>query len=280
MHDLAGHDPAPLDLRRLYPAQNGEVAPPSGFAGDVSADISADHATLTYSGPDGKLEYQWSAPAAAGDPPLGAWRLRATPHGAKEPAIVPLAADARLEWAQTAAFKGCRLEASPGGAACVSTYEVNGQTATLRCTAQLIGKSLVLEVELRRAANRRLRRRALGAGAASTGRDRALLLRQGVLSRAGEPVRQHVSRLDEIVGLRSPKHTRRLWRPDGRQPRAAARARRVLCRLAGGGNPAQHPESALAVPRSPGGQDRARHLGRPFRRHRAQPGNAARLRAE
>ena len=61
MHDLAGHDPAPLDLRRLYPAQNGEVAPPSGFAGDITTDISADHATLTYSGPDGKLQYQWSA---------------------------------------------------------------------------------------------------------------------------------------------------------------------------------------------------------------------------
>ncbi len=41
MRDLAGHEPAPLDLRRLYPAQNGEVAPPSGFAGDVSDQTSA-----------------------------------------------------------------------------------------------------------------------------------------------------------------------------------------------------------------------------------------------
>ncbi|MGD1000361.1 MAG: DUF5696 domain-containing protein [Candidatus Brocadiia bacterium] len=147
MHDSAGHEPAPtLDLRRLYPAENGEVAPASGFVGGITTSVSADRATLTYSGPDGKLEYQWSGPAAASDPPLGIWQLRATSQGAKASEVVSLAADARLEWTQTATFKGSRLEAAPGGVACVSTYEMNGQTATLRCTAQLIGKSLVLEV--------------------------------------------------------------------------------------------------------------------------------------
>jgi hypothetical protein len=138
--------PPPLDLRRLYPAQNGEVAPFSGFAANITANVSADTATLTYTGPDGTLLYQWTRPATSDDPPLGHWQLRATPHGAEAPNVVPMAGDARLEWTQAAAFKSSRLEAAPGGAGCVSTYEVNGQTATLRCTALLRGKSLVLEL--------------------------------------------------------------------------------------------------------------------------------------
>ena len=43
--------PPALDLRRLYPVQNGEVAPPSGFAGKMTNAVSADNATLTYQGP-------------------------------------------------------------------------------------------------------------------------------------------------------------------------------------------------------------------------------------
>jgi hypothetical protein len=143
----AGHPaPPPLDLRRLYPVQNGEVASPSGFAGKITTTVGADNATLTYSGPDGTLEYQWTRPVTPGDPPLGLWRMRATQCGAKAPDIIPLAGDAHLEWAQTATFKGSQLEAAPGGAVCISTFEVNGHTATLRYEAKLSGKSLVLEV--------------------------------------------------------------------------------------------------------------------------------------
>ncbi len=143
----AGHPaPPPLNLRRLYPAQNGEVAPASGFAGNLTANVEGDNATLTYSGSDGTLEYQWTRPVTAGDPPLGIWRLRATPHGASTADVVPFAGDARLEWTTAATFKGSRLEPARGGAVCISTYEVNGRTATLHCAAELSGKSLVLEV--------------------------------------------------------------------------------------------------------------------------------------
>jgi hypothetical protein len=138
--------PPPLDLRRLYPIQNGEVAPPSGFAGKIKTDLSADQATLTYRGADGTLQYQWTRPATADDPPLGLWRLRATPCDEKVSGVVPLAGDARLEWGQPAKFQSSRFEALPDGARCSSTYDVNGHTAVLRCTAQLKGKSLVLEV--------------------------------------------------------------------------------------------------------------------------------------
>lgn len=139
--------PPSLDLRRLHPAQDGEVAPPSGFAGHISATVSNNYATLTYRGSDGTLEYAWTCPSSTEDPPLGVWRLRATPHGEKVPAVVAFAGDAHLEWTQTAIFKNSRLETVAGGVACVSTYAVNGQVATLRCTAKLSGKSLVLEVE-------------------------------------------------------------------------------------------------------------------------------------
>jgi hypothetical protein len=135
-----------LDLRRLYPTQNGEVAPPSGFTGHISTTVSTNHATLTYRGSDGTLEYDLTRPRSAEDPPLGTWRLRATPHGEKLPAVIPFAGDAHLEWTQTTTFKNSRLEAVPGGVACISSYELEGQMATLRCTAELIGKSLVLEV--------------------------------------------------------------------------------------------------------------------------------------
>ncbi len=138
--------PPSLDLHRLYPVQNGEVAPPSGFAGKITTITGTNNATLTYRGPDGILQYQWTCPSAADDPPLGRWRLLATPSGTKTPDVVPLAGDARLEWTQAATFKSSRLEAEPNAAVCISTYDVNGQTATLRCEAKLIGKSLVLEV--------------------------------------------------------------------------------------------------------------------------------------
>ena len=139
-------EPPSLDLRRLYPMQNGNVAPPSGFAGRITNAVSADHAMLTYQGSDGTLQYQWTRPAVAGDPPLGRWRLLATPSAAKAPDAVPLAGDARLEWTHAAMFKDSRLEATPDGAICISHYEVNGHIATLRCAARLSGKSLVLEV--------------------------------------------------------------------------------------------------------------------------------------
>jgi hypothetical protein len=139
--------PPPLDLRRLYPVENGEVVPPSGFAGKITTDVSSNSATLTYRGADGTLQYQCQRPVTAEDSPLGIWQLRATAHGEKDSAVVPFAGDARLEWTQTATFRSSRLEGVPDGVACISTYELNGRTATLRCTAKLIGKSLALEVD-------------------------------------------------------------------------------------------------------------------------------------
>ncbi len=138
--------PPPMDLQRLYPMQNGEVAPPSGYAGKLTTEVRGDKATLTYSGADGMLQYELTRPITADDPPLGRWQLRAIPHGEFVPQIVPLANDARLEWRTASKFKASRLESAPDGVTCISTYEVDGHPATLRCTAKLSGKSLVLEL--------------------------------------------------------------------------------------------------------------------------------------
>ena len=138
--------PPPLDLRRMQAVQNGEVAPPSGFAGKLSVETRTDTATLTYRGDDGILQYSWTRPISVSDPPLGRWQLRATPKDGKNSVVVPFAGDASLEWSEAATFTGSRLESATDGVACVSTYEVNGNTATLRASAKLSGKSLVMQL--------------------------------------------------------------------------------------------------------------------------------------
>ena len=138
--------PPPLDLRGLYPLRNGEVAPPSGFASKLSTVVSTDTATFAYRGDDGTLQYEWTRPRSADDPPLGRWRLRATPKDGAAAAVVPFASNARLEWSQSAALQSSRLETVSDGVACISTYLVDGQTATLRTTVKLTGKSLVLQL--------------------------------------------------------------------------------------------------------------------------------------
>ena len=138
--------PPALDLRRLYPVENGEVAPPSGFAGKLTVEVSTNTAVLTYAGADGTLQYQWTRPIAADDPPFGRWSLRAKAHGESAAQDIPLAGDANLEWSQSARFAGSHLESVPGGVTCLSTYEVGGQKVAVHCAAKLSGKSLVLAV--------------------------------------------------------------------------------------------------------------------------------------
>ncbi len=142
---------AKLDLRRLYPQQNGEVAPRSGFDGKTTVSVNNNTAVLSYSGADGNLRYRWMRPRSGADSPLGSWQLYAKMRGAKAEQAVALANDASIEWTQNATFQSSHWEAppggaTPGGAMCVSTYQIEGKTATLRCAAKLIGKSLVLEI--------------------------------------------------------------------------------------------------------------------------------------
>lgn len=138
--------PPALGLPPLYSATNGGVAPRSGFAGTVTMETGADTATLTYQGRDGLLDYRWTRPQSAQDPPLGRWQLRAKPAGAAESAVVPFAGDARIVWAGNAVFQGSSFVREDNGVDCVSTYVVNGQAVKVHNRARLEGKSLVMDL--------------------------------------------------------------------------------------------------------------------------------------
>ena len=136
--------PPPLDLRRLTSRQNGEVAPPSGFAGTSSVRVAASEAVLRYAGADGVLEYHWKP---VGGALLGAVTLRATMTG-DAPVTLPLAGQAGLDWTGEAVPTGAHLMPVPGGdgAILTRTYAVAGQTATVTITGRMRGKSLVFSV--------------------------------------------------------------------------------------------------------------------------------------
>ena len=136
--------PPPLDLRRLTSRQNGEVAPPSGFAGTSSVRVAASEAVLRYAGADGVLEYHWKP---VGGALLGAVTLRATMTG-DAPVTLPLAGQAGLDWTGEAVPIGAHLMPAPGGGGAVltRTYAVAGQTATVTITGRMRGKSLVFSV--------------------------------------------------------------------------------------------------------------------------------------
>ena len=136
--------PPPLDLRRLTSRQNGEVAPPSGFAGTSSVRVAASEAVLRYAGADGVLEYHWKP---VGGALLGAVTLRATMTG-DAPVTLPLAGQAGLDWTGEAVPTGAHLMPAPGGGGAVltRTYAVAGQTAMVMITGRMRGKSLVFSV--------------------------------------------------------------------------------------------------------------------------------------
>ena len=134
--------PPPLELHRLISRQTGSVAPPSGFAGRTSVQVTASEALLRYKGADGALEYHWKP---AGDGLLGSLTLRAAMTG-DVPVTLPLAGRAALDWTGAATLMGTRLTSTPGGATLTRTYQVAGQTATATITGRMQGKSLVFDI--------------------------------------------------------------------------------------------------------------------------------------
>ena len=136
--------PPPLDLRRLTSRQNGDVTPPSGFAGRTSVHATATEAVLRYRGADGTLEYHWKP---AGEGLLGDLTLRAAMTG-DAPVILPLAGQAGLDWTAEATLTGTRLTPAPdrSGAMLTRTYLVAGRTATVTVKGRMLGKSLVFDI--------------------------------------------------------------------------------------------------------------------------------------
>lgn len=136
----------PLDLREMYPQQNGEVAPPSGFAGTRTTWLEGDAAHFRYQGADGSLEYEWRRPQTAADGPFGVLTLTAQMTGAVSPVTVTAGVDAALNWAQPATAQASTWETATDACTLVRTYALGTTVATVRYTARLVNKSLVLAV--------------------------------------------------------------------------------------------------------------------------------------
>jgi len=142
---IAQAAPQPLALSNLWSGQTIEVAPQSAFLGKTTTSLSNGVARLRYAGPDGVLEYQWSAPRSATD---GLWgSLMLTGHMTGEgPISVPLANSAGLSWTEPAT----PIESGwwQTNSVCIlwRSFRVGAVTATVRITGEMIGKSLVLTV--------------------------------------------------------------------------------------------------------------------------------------
>ena len=143
------HIPPPaLQVENLWPLQSGGAAPPSGFDGTQTLAWDGATCTLTYEGQDGRLDYTWSLPDDLDDPRLfGDIVLRATAVGETgAPAMVLVAPGAHLTWTRAATPQSVGWEQGYDSATCVRQFDLDGVTATLRATARIVGKSLVVDL--------------------------------------------------------------------------------------------------------------------------------------
>ncbi len=157
-----GFDPAPpshpaplaLPLARLAssaaPATTG-AAPKGAYDGRATFTVVEQKATLSYGAADGTFVYSWQPPRTDDDSPFGSILLSArmkTAAGDLTPLVrLPLANDARLEWipGTTLKLQNSHFEKSATGVTLVSLYGDGKQTATVRISARLVGKSLVCD---------------------------------------------------------------------------------------------------------------------------------------
>lgn len=138
--------PPPLVLSNVLSAQNGDVAPRSGFAGSSSVQLSNDTVYFRYSGPDGSLEYQWHRPQSVDDLGLfGTLALTAQMIG-QAPVYVPMTGTAALNWTQPATVDNSSWVQTGQGYTLLRGYTIGATTAIVRITGQLAGKSLVFSV--------------------------------------------------------------------------------------------------------------------------------------
>ncbi len=138
--------PPPLKLENLYSTQTGSVAPRSAFAGRTSVQVNNDLAVLRYDGADGTLEYRWRRPQGNDSNPFGSWSLRAQMKG-DSPVEVPLASNARIEWVEDTTPVETRWQRQGDSVVCTRRYRVGRTEVTLRLTARIFHKSLILELE-------------------------------------------------------------------------------------------------------------------------------------
>jgi len=137
--------PPPLALSNLWSGQTMEVAPPSGFAGTSTANLSNGVACFRYTGSDGVLEYQWRPPVSANDGLFGTLTLNAQMAG-DTPVTVPLVNSSAISWSQTATPTSSGWVQTNSGWTLWRSYSLGSTTATVQITGRLLGKTLVLAV--------------------------------------------------------------------------------------------------------------------------------------
>jgi hypothetical protein len=137
--------PAPprLDLSKLWSGQSMEVAPRGGFSGRSTVTLSNGVVCFRYTGPDGVLEYQWRRPRSASDGLFGTITLNARMTG-DTPASVPLGGLASLAWDQAASPADSGWTRTNAGYTLWRTFKVGSNSATVRITGEMVGKSLAL----------------------------------------------------------------------------------------------------------------------------------------
>ena len=138
--------PPPLKLQTLTSVPNGTIAPRSAFAHRTSLQVRDDTAIFRYQGDDGVLEYRWRKPRPDDPNPFGEWTLRAQMKG-DSPVEVPLATTATLEFVMDGLPIGAQWERKGDTIVCARRYREGRAGVTLRITAKLFHKSLVLELE-------------------------------------------------------------------------------------------------------------------------------------
>ncbi len=141
--------PPPLRLQTLTSAPNGTVAPRSAFPNRTSIELRNDVALFRYTGSDGVLEYRWHKPRAGDANPFGEWTLWAQMKG-DSPVQIPLATAANIDWAAEATPVDVSWQKTGDTVVCTRRYRVGNEGVTLRLTARLFHKSLVLLVEANR----------------------------------------------------------------------------------------------------------------------------------
>lgn len=135
--------PPPLTLSNLWSGGRTEVAPPSGFPGESASGISNNTAWFRYTGADGTLEYDWTAPATPRDGLFGSLTLRAQMTGDKAVAV-PLGTSAALSWVQAATPLASGWSQTNQELVLWRQYRVGERLATVRLAGQLLGKTLAL----------------------------------------------------------------------------------------------------------------------------------------
>lgn len=136
-------NPPKLDLTKML-SRKGTVAPPSGFQGKSSIKVAGDKAILTYSGPDGTLEYTWNRPNSADGPFFGEITLRARMKGDKP--VETRLTGANVEWTAPAKLTAVDWLRGSDSVTCVREVEAGGESATVALMARIVNKSLVFDI--------------------------------------------------------------------------------------------------------------------------------------